>query len=564
MIRKPPPRAVVMALLLAGVGGWIVLFGGNWNVFLTAGPWGWRALAAVAAAAGGLGILLRRTRFQSPKIAGWTSVAAGAIAAVYLLITAAGQHRLFVPYLHDEFSYLIQAHQLAQGRLWMPAHPLGEFFDSFQLLVRPVYASIYFPGTALMHVPGIWLHLPPWVSSLAIAGVVVGLLHRITAELLDPLAAWLAALLLICCPMFRALSLMTMSQLPLLLCGLLAIFAWMRWRKSERIFWVVVVGASLGLAAITRPVDAICFGMPIFIALMVRKHRVKNIGVAVLSALPFLGVQLIANHGITGRWLETPFRFYADRDYPGTSFGFHPYDASLRPASDLLQKQKLYTEITRPLIERHQPQFAGQLAYFRSRLTLSQVAATPFPLLAILLLPALRKVRPDRWIVLAVLPLFVGLYLFYVYFLPHYVITAAPAIILGILIGGEQISTAFPAAKSGLVLFIVILAVLSLPQFDAGMSDEMFDAPLMRSVDSKFAALPRTPAVVLFRYSSTRNVDEEPVYNADVAWPDDAVIIRAHDLGDRNGRIFRYYPDRRFYLFDEADNSLRELGVTRR
>jgi hypothetical protein len=41
-------------------------------------------------------------------------------------------------------------------------------------------------------------------------------------------------------------------------------------------------------------------------------------------------------------------------------------------------------------------------------------------------------------------------------------------------------------------------------------------------------------------------------------------VIRAHDLGDRNIEIFRYYaehqPERAFYLYDRGDNSLRFLG----
>ena len=50
------------------------------------------------------------------------------------------------------------------------------------------------------------------------------------------------------------------------------------------------------------------------------------------------------------------------------------------------------------------------------------------------------------------------------------------------------------------------------------------------------------PAVILFRYHPGMNFFEEPVYNTDVAWPDDAPIIRAHDLGwPRDRQIVEYY-----------------------
>ena len=44
------------------------------------------------------------------------------------------------------------------------------------------------------------------------------------------------------------------------------------------------------------------------------------------------------------------------------------------------------------------------------------------------------------------------------------------------------------------------------------------------------------PAIILFRYRTGDNVNEEPVYNVDVMVPDDAPIIRAHDLGPQRNR----------------------------
>ena len=73
-------------------------------------------------------------------------------------------------------------------------------------------------------------------------------MHWIVAELLDPLAGWIAVLLLLACPMFRTLSTMTLAQLPLLLYALTAILAWLKWRANGRLRWAGLMGAALGLA----------------------------------------------------------------------------------------------------------------------------------------------------------------------------------------------------------------------------------------------------------------------------------------------------------------------------
>ncbi len=54
-------------------------------------------------------------------------------------------------------------------------------------------------------------------------------------------------------------------------------------------------------------------------------------------------------------------------------------------------------------------------------------------------------------------------------------------------------------------------------------------------------------------------------YNLDVAWPDDAPVVKALDLGPRNVELARHYadrqPDRAFFRYDFADDSLTPLGT---
>ena len=92
--------------------------------------------------------LLEKIRHPSPRTATRAAVVIALLAATYFVLTAVEQGRDLFPKTHDDQSYLLQMQMLARGRLWMPQHPLADFFDTFYVLVRPKYASMYFPGAA--------------------------------------------------------------------------------------------------------------------------------------------------------------------------------------------------------------------------------------------------------------------------------------------------------------------------------------------------------------------------------------------------------------------------------
>jgi hypothetical protein len=131
-----------LLLLLAGLGLWLAIGSGRgigttrWGiVFILA------AVAAVPAVSRTIAGVLERLRHPSRRTVQWASILIAFAAACYFTLTAFLQDRDFYPKTHDDSSYLIQMRMLARGRLWMPAHPLADFFDSFYLIVRPVYAS---------------------------------------------------------------------------------------------------------------------------------------------------------------------------------------------------------------------------------------------------------------------------------------------------------------------------------------------------------------------------------------------------------------------------------------
>lgn len=591
-------RAAVVVLLACGGALWLAIGNGR-----GIGAMRWIALAgavvigALPPVSRRIAALLDRVRQPSQRSVERTALLVGVLATAYFVFTSFHQDRDLFPKTHDESSYLLGMQMLAHGRLWMPKHPLADFFETFYVIVDPVYASKYFPGTALMYVPTIWLHWPTWVLPVVASGAIVGLLYRIITQLVDGVAGLLAAILMASLSWFRMLSILLFSQVPMLLLGLLMVWAWLRWRDKPRLGWLIAIGAFAGWGAITRPVDALVFAAPVGVGMLCSlwrqppKRWVATAGWVILGAAPFLTLQLIFNKGVTGHVLQTPFTYYIDRDHPGTSFGFHDYDPATTPASTLPEKRDYYRKVIGPLVQRHRignllhnwirPDVPGQPAYDRPKLPMVVDSTMPFRVLlpfAVAGLLGLTDIR--RRVLWATLPLFILAYIPYTFFLEHYAVSVAPAVILSVVLGGEVLAAAWPrfgnTIRSSFALGVITLAMLSTyelnpfstlldrdksPSNPHLIDDETFHSAFLRAVNTQIPDVIQKPAVILFRYAPGQNVIEEPVYNNLAAWPDDQDIVRAHDLGDaRNIEIVRYYaehqPDRVFYRFDRSTMTL--------
>jgi hypothetical protein len=323
--------------------------------------------------------------------------------------------------------------------------------------------------------------------------------------------------------------------------------------------------------------DAVIVAIPIGVDVLLRlRGQVARVWMSSLAplvgaAVPFLALQLIFNIGVTGSWRRTPFELYADLDYPGTTLGFHQFDPNLRPASLLPQKQKFHDEWTIPAIQRHQPGKVFENWISRD-LRATFTSTLPHPVL-IILLPAglIALVCRKRLTVVTAFPIWIALYTFYTWLLPHYALVAIPAMFALALLGAREIELVWPPVRNviGTVLTmgITVLCLLQTNEFNRQMHDQLFDTSELRDVDAKLAALDRKPAIVLFHFPPDGNPHIEPVYNVDVARPDDAPVIRAQDLGARNKEIFDYYaarqPQRAFYLYNRSDLSIRFLGFAK-
>lgn len=503
-------------------------------------------------------------------------VGASLVAIAVLYGTALYGNRKFSPVFHDEFSYLLQTTMLASGRLSMPAHPLGAFFDTFYVITDRAYASQYFPGAAMMFAPGVWLGFGGWVMPLLVTGMVCGMILLVIRELFDGLAG-LAAVIVACSALeLRFQSLSPLAQHPSLLLGLLAIYFVLKWLRSHRLGHLAIAAAAMGWMAITRPLDAVAFSLPMACVgaiTMARRREPARVWLrtalaATLPVLPFLAIQLTLNHQVTGRWLQTPFSYYAARDMPGTSYGFHTYDDSLRPASPLPQKQRFYVKNVQSTLREHRflavaKSWIGE----RGKGALGEMfgdmlLVVPIPVALV----CLRDAR--RWMAVLIIPIWCILYSFYPFRYVHYYVLLIPSAVVLCFAGFESIYAVFPRSRPVVLAMRFVLpaaiAVMSMPQFKADVRDQVFDNYIEEDFRKLEASLPDRRSVILIRFGPLSVPEWELVYMINDAWPDDARVVRAHDLGDRNIELYRYYagrqPDRVVYRFDRETNELIRLG----
>src|ERR1035441_8585630 len=89
-----------------------------------------------------------------------------AVLPVALRLLLLSHHPAPVPDVYDEFSHLLVADTLRHFRFANPPHALPQFFETFFVLQRPTYSSIYPLGQGLALALGRILFGTPWAGVL--------------------------------------------------------------------------------------------------------------------------------------------------------------------------------------------------------------------------------------------------------------------------------------------------------------------------------------------------------------------------------------------------------------
>lgn len=481
---------------------------------------------------------------------------AAGIASMFVVWYAWGTNDLKpIAKVHDEQSYVLQAEIFAGGRWTAPSPPIPEFFEQPHVMVVPAVASKYPPGNALLLAPGALIGYPA-VMSLVLAGITAALIFGLAMRVTNPWVGLLTWMLWLTAPIVLRFQPSYFSEVTTTVTILAAWWALLRWHDTCSRRWLLLVATSVGWCAITRPLTALAFAIPIGVVVIrdVSRHRRwTDLALAMLAGMAVLSILPLWSAKTTGDWRLTPIELYR-RDYMAyDKIGFHV---------DTTPPRRGETPVLKTLndyfLSAHQQQTLSRLpvtAFERvAALTVAFFQGWRVPLLVFFLAGLFFMTWPLRFAMLSALSAFLA-HLTYAHYPPWtiYYVETAPAVSVATALGLWHVARLLLRDERRLRVATTLAAIVLLAFGAQGVQHARVDHRVRASFDRLFAdqigKLPRKPAIVFIHYTprSAQHISE--VFN----YPDlNAVPVWVvHDLGPRNAELRRMFPNRASYDFDE-------------
>lgn len=229
-----------------------------------------------------------------------------------------------VPVWHDEVAYVLQAELLARFRLATAPAPVPEAFTQAAVLVTPVTAPKMLPGHALLLLPGVLVGLHG-LMPVVLAGGAASLIVLLARRVAGPAVALLTVTMWTIQAGQQRWRASYMSESTTLVGWLLGWWCLLEWRRTRRTRWMLGLAACCGLMAVTRPLSALVFALPVGVVVLrdvVREQRWRSLGAGLAVGLGFLAIIPIQNHAVLGSWRASPLALYTRQYMPFDRLGF--------------------------------------------------------------------------------------------------------------------------------------------------------------------------------------------------------------------------------------------------
>jgi hypothetical protein len=170
-----------------------------------------------------------------------------------------------LPFVQDDFSFLLAANTFALGRLANPTPALWQHFESIQITMQPTYVSMYFPAQGLILAAGKVLFGNPWFGLLCATALMCAALCWMLQAWLPPAWALLGGLIAILRLGLFSYWINTYSGGGSIaaLGGALVLGALPRFTRSPRLRYSVLMAVGFIILALSRPFEGLILCFPV-------------------------------------------------------------------------------------------------------------------------------------------------------------------------------------------------------------------------------------------------------------------------------------------------------------
>jgi hypothetical protein len=481
-----------------------------------------------------------------------------------------------LPFVPDDFSFLLASDTFSHGRLANPSPPMWIHFESIHIDMLPTYGSMYFPSQGLVMAASQVLFGQPWFGILLMSALMCAALCWMLQAWLPPTWAFLGGLLAVVHLGLFSYWVNTLHSAGTIasLGGALVFGALPRFKRTQLFRYVLLIAVGFVLTFTTRPFESMLLFLPVVASLLYwfvnSCNGLNPAKIFRLTAVPLL--LLVGGAAWMGyydyRAFGSPFTlpYTVNR----ATYAIAPYFVWQKPrpepAYHHLEMQRFYhVDELDDYLRGQSP--AGFVGMTLLKMTLAVLFFAGFALLPLAFMS--RRVfldRRTRFLLICLLLLSAGM-LVEIFLIPHYMAPFTAAIYaLGLQAarhmyqwrpGDKPVGMTWIRLTATLILGMSCLRLfarplnLSFPEWPSSTWNFSWYGPDVFGKERHDVArtLENLPGkqLALVRYSPKHNPQDEWVYNA--AEIDNAKVIWARDMCPAdNQNLINYYKDRTVWL----------------
>jgi hypothetical protein len=464
-----------------------------------------------------------------------------------------------VPYIHDEFGYLLGADTFLHGRVTNPTHPLWHFFESFHLVHVPHYVTKYPAGPALALALGQWLFSDPLVGVwLSYAAAQVALLWLLRGYLPSHWALAGSLVWTMHSKLLTAWGLSYWGGALAMLGGCLLWGAVPRLRRKPAVADALALASGILVLANSRPFEGALTAVPAALALgyLFWRSEAKSrwlsrvavpAGLLLAAGLVVMGTY---HARITGRPTKLPYTLYNAQYETARSLLFQTPNPRPVYRHEVMAR---FHDTERMLFDRRRNSVA---VYLHDLLRVRTAYYAMFFLniylaLSFFAFVLLRKSRRDAYLIGTMAFVFVVASASLTY-LPHYLAPLTGLIAYASVQGTRRLLHDAPVGTP-LLRRAVVLGLLGMVGIQTLTTAVRWVEPIRNPVRFRSPLQARLHGLggrhlILVRYAPGHDFALEWVFNgADL---ENAAVLWARDGGTENGKLLDYYPDRTIWHYE--------------